>query len=312
MRLWQAICRSERIWCSLCLRQAWMTGKRVPLSEIDPPAVPRPVGHEEAVSWREICQAEFHIPRFECVHAISGGHDQRGTCSLCKRVIDAGAGTGRDRPLKLILAGSETVGKTSFMLRFVDGVNAKMPFLATIGIDYKIKRCRTTDGVEVNLLIWDTAGPVRFRSITNSYYRGADGCVFLFDVSRHETFEDIERSFWPGFVDAQPRRAVEGCACALVLVGIRQDLTTGRVRAVSKLEAYQLAQHMEKTLALDTDHQRVHYIEANPATGDGVARAMATLVKMMLRNEARGPDIPPLDDSTNPTRHVAKNHCAVM
>ncbi len=293
-----------------------MTGKRVPLSEIDPPAVPRPVGHEEAVSWREICQAEFHSPRFECVHAIIGPSSERGTCSLCKRVIDAEAGTGQDyRQLKLILTGSDRVGKTSFMRQFVDGVNANMDagaYLSTIGIDYAIKRCRTTDGVEMKLQIWDTAGQARFQSITNAYYRGAAGCVFLFDVSRHETFENIERSLWPGFVDAQPPRAVEECACALVLVGIRQDLTTGRARAVSKLEAYQLAQHMEKTLALDTDHQRVHYVEANPATGDGVARALATLVKMRLRNEARGPDIPPLDDSINPTRHVAKNHCAVM
>ena len=167
--------------------------------------------------------------------------------------------------------------------------------------------------------IWDTAGQHRFRSITTAYYRNAACCVVLFDVSRRETFEDIERKWWPEFVDAQhPERTasqdVEQCACAVVLVGIRQDLTTARARAVTKMEAYQLAQHMEKTLALrlDTNHQRIRYVEANPATGHGVARALATAVKARLQKETSCPDIPILEDDLNPNRHVAKSNCAVM
>ena len=295
----------------------------MPLSEIDPPAVPRPFGHEETVSWREISRAEFHSPRFECVHAITGLSSNQETCSLCKRAFDAEAGTEQDyRLLKVILTGSDKVGKTSFLCQFVDGVNANTDpgaYRSTIGVDFLCKRCRTTDGVEVKLQMWDTAGQHRFRSMTTAYYRNAAGCVVLFDVSRRETFEDIERTWWPEFVDAQhPERtgsqAVEQCACAVVLVGIRQDLTTDRARAVTKMEAYQLAQHMEKTLALrlDTNHQRIHYVEVNPATGHGVARALATVVKARLQNETSCPGIPILEDGLNPNRHVAKSNCAVM
>eukprot|EP01043_Picozoa_sp_COSAG02_P013510 COSAG02_NODE_541_length_20598_cov_278.953754_14_plen_294_part_00 len=293
----------------------------MPLGEIDPPAVPRPVGHAEAVSWREVCRAEFYSPRFACVHTIIGPSSQQGTCSLCQRVFDTEAGTEQDyRLLKFILTGSATVGKTSFMRQFIDGVYANTDTRSTIGIDFDVKRCRTMDDVEVKLQIWDTAGQARFRSITKAYYRGTAGCAVLFDVSRRETFKDIEQSWWPEFVDSQHAkrtapRTVEECACAVVLVGIRQDLTTGRARAVTKLEAYRLAEHMEKTLALDTNHQRVHYVEANPATGDGVARVFATLVKTRLRSEARVPDTPLLDelhDDPYATEHVAKNHCVVM
>ena len=222
----------------------------MPLSEIDPPAVPRPFGHEEAVSWREVCRAEFHSPRFACVHTSHiGSSSLRGTCLLCKRVIDAEAGTEQAyRKLKLILIGSDRVGKTSFVLQFVDGVNANTnagAYFSTIGADFAAKRCRTTDGVEVKLQIWDTAGQPRFRDLTRTFYHGAAGLVVLFDVSRRETFEDIERSWWPEFAQHLERTAprTKGlCACAVVLVGTRQDLTTARARAVTKLEAYRLAQ----------------------------------------------------------------------
>ena len=104
------------------------------------------------------------------------------------------------------------------------------------------------------------------------------------------------------------------CACAVVLVGIRQDLTTHRARAVTKSEALRLAQRMGEMLALDTNHERVRYVEANPATGDGVARALATLVKIRLQNEARGPRTARVHDDINPNpcKSVAKNLCAVM
>ena len=139
----------------------------------------------------------------------------------------------------------------------------------------------------------------------------------MFDVSRRDSFEDIERAWWPEFVERvlSTDERNQDCTCAVVLVGIRQDLTKHRARAVTKSEALRLAHHMEKTLALDTNHQRIHYIEANPATGDGVARALATLVKTRLQNEARDPRdirVPRVRDDINPCRYVAKNLCAVM
>ena len=40
----------------------------------------------------------------------------------------------------------------------------------------------------VKLQIWDTAGQERYRTITNAYYRGADGIIVVFDLSNKETF----------------------------------------------------------------------------------------------------------------------------
>ena len=40
------------------------------------------------------------------------------------------------------------------------------------------------DGKPVTLQIWDTAGQERFQGLGTSFFRGADGVIFVFDVTR--------------------------------------------------------------------------------------------------------------------------------
>ena len=47
---------------------------------------------------------------------------------------------------------------------------------ATIGVDFKVKTI-SVDGNKAKLAIWDTAGQERFRTLTPSYYRGAQGVI---------------------------------------------------------------------------------------------------------------------------------------
>ena len=83
------------------------------------------------------------------------------------------------------------VGKSSILLRFTDDSFASdQP--ATIGVDFKVKSI-DVDGKKVKLTIWDTAGQERFRTLTSSYYRGAQGVILVYDVTRKETFENLEQ-----------------------------------------------------------------------------------------------------------------------
>jgi GTPase SAR1 family protein len=41
------------------------------------------------------------------------------------------------------------------------------------------------------LQIWDTAGQERFRTITTSYFRGAQGILLVYDVTDRQTFVSI-------------------------------------------------------------------------------------------------------------------------
>merc|ERR1712127_775766 len=60
----------------------------------------------------------------------------------------------------------------------------------TIGIDFKIKNI-DIDGTKIKLQIWDTAGQERFRTITTSYFRGAQGILLVYDVTERDTFDNI-------------------------------------------------------------------------------------------------------------------------
>ncbi|XP_039553216.1 ras-related protein Rab-18-B-like isoform X1 [Passer montanus] len=91
--------------------------------------------------------------------------------------------------LKLLLVGDSGVGKSSLLRRFTDG--AFEPHLTpTVGIDFKVKKM-VVDGRAVQLAIWDTAGQERFRTVTPSYYRGAQGVVLVYDVTRKATFTGL-------------------------------------------------------------------------------------------------------------------------
>ncbi|KAI8324517.1 ras-domain-containing protein [Martensiomyces pterosporus] len=51
------------------------------------------------------------------------------------------------------------------------------------------------DGARYKLTIWDTAGQERFRTLTSSYYRGAQGVILVYDVCSRESFEHLNEWF---------------------------------------------------------------------------------------------------------------------
>ncbi|XP_069007422.1 ras-related protein Rab-18a isoform X1 [Embiotoca jacksoni] len=92
--------------------------------------------------------------------------------------------------LKLLIIGESGVGKSSLLLRFTDDTFDPEQS-ATIGVDFKVKTI-SVDGNKAKLAIWDTAGQERFRTLTPSYYRGAQGVILVYDVTRRETFTKLD------------------------------------------------------------------------------------------------------------------------
>ena len=66
--------------------------------------------------------------------------------------------------------------------------------LATIGVDFRFRTLEIGNKI-VKLQIWDTAGQERFRTITSAYYKGADAVIMVYDVTRKESFDEVD-SFW--------------------------------------------------------------------------------------------------------------------
>ena len=91
---------------------------------------------------------------------------------------------------KILLLGDFSVGKTSLVRRYVDGAFDDK-YLTTIGVKISKKLC-TIEGVECELLIWDVEGSTPSKKISLGYYRGASGAIFVTDVTRKETLENLQ------------------------------------------------------------------------------------------------------------------------
>ena len=88
--------------------------------------------------------------------------------------------------LKLLIIGDSGVGKTSILLKYVDNFFTDQ-HIATIGVEYKTKVI-TKGKYKITLNIWDTAGQERFKSITKSFFSNANAIIFVYDITKRESF----------------------------------------------------------------------------------------------------------------------------
>eukprot|EP00826_Nyctotherus_ovalis_P054861 TRINITY_DN722_c0_g2_i5.p2 TRINITY_DN722_c0_g2~~TRINITY_DN722_c0_g2_i5.p2 ORF type:complete len:184 (-),score=52.20 TRINITY_DN722_c0_g2_i5:47-598(-) len=103
-----------------------------------------------------------------------------------------------DHLVKLIIIGDSGVGKTCLLTRFADDTFT-VSHIATVGIDFRTKVVEV-EGAKIKLQIWDTAGQDRFRTITQSYYRGAMGVVLVYDCGNEGSFRNVRT--WMKQLDA--------------------------------------------------------------------------------------------------------------
>ncbi|XXG94419.1 hypothetical protein Hte_000675 [Hypoxylon texense] len=93
---------------------------------------------------------------------------------------------------KIVVLGSQGVGKTSLVTRYCKGAFNPAETTSTIGASFMTKRVidGDTDTV-VRLQIWDTAGQERFRSISRLYYRGANACILCYSITDAQSFAEM-------------------------------------------------------------------------------------------------------------------------
>eukprot|EP00816_Leptocylindrus_hargravesii_P005155 CAMPEP_0196812076 /NCGR_PEP_ID=MMETSP1362-20130617/20219_1 /TAXON_ID=163516 /ORGANISM="Leptocylindrus danicus, Strain CCMP1856" /LENGTH=217 /DNA_ID=CAMNT_0042187493 /DNA_START=71 /DNA_END=724 /DNA_ORIENTATION=- len=123
-----------------------------------------------------------------------------------------------DHLFKLLLIGDAGVGKSSMLLRFTDD-SFDDHIQSTIGVDFKVKHMEVDDK-RIKMTVWDTAGQERFRTLTSSYYRGAQGVVMVYDVTRRDSFENLAQ--WLREVQLYTPNNGEGVV--KLLVGNKIDL----------------------------------------------------------------------------------------
>ncbi len=92
---------------------------------------------------------------------------------------------------KVILIGDSSVGKTNIMSKYLKNQfneNSK----ATVGVEFGSKLFKL-NGHNIKAQIWDTAGQEKYKAITGAYYKGSKGAFVVYDITRKETFESVDK-----------------------------------------------------------------------------------------------------------------------
>lgn len=170
--------------------------------------------------------------------------------------------------LKVIILGDSGVGKTSLMNQFVNKKFSNQ-YKATIGADFLTKEVMV-DNRMVTLQIWDTAGQERFQSLGVAFYRGADCCVLVYDVTVPTTFKTLDSWRDEFLIQASPRDPEN---FPFILIGNKIDLEN---RAVTAKRAQQWCELKN----------RCPYFETSAKDAINVEQAFQTIARNALAQES--------------------------
>lgn len=151
------------------------------------------------------------------------------------------------------------------LLRFTDD-SFDEHIQSTIGVDFKVKHLDVASK-RIKLTIWDTAGQERFRTLTSSYYRGAQGVVMVYDVTRRDSFENLEQ--WLKEVKLYSPNNGEGVV--KLLVGNKIDLKDNRKVSREEAEAWARSQGML-------------FLEASAKTRTGIKQCFMEVVHKIVED----------------------------
>lgn len=162
--------------------------------------------------------------------------------------------------------------QSSMLIRFTDDAFDEH-IQSTIGVDFKVKHLELNNK-RIKLTVWDTAGQERFRTLTSSYYRGAQGVVMVYDVTRRDSFDNLEH--WLKEVKLYSPNNGEGVV--KLLVGNKIDLPDSDgdgeyTRQVDRHEAEEWARN-----------QGMLFLEASAKTKTGVQESFMEVVHKILED----------------------------
>ena len=113
-----------------------------------------------------------------------------------------------------------------------------------MGVDISIKKLSIRN-IKITLQLWDLVGDERFRFLLPTYGRGTSGGVFIYDITKESSFNNIDE--WINLF--QRNQSHEGKYVPLVLVGGKLDLQDlRRIKkndAISALKRFNFIKHIE-------------------------------------------------------------------
>ncbi|KAJ1458858.1 ras family-domain-containing protein [Pelagophyceae sp. CCMP2097] len=169
--------------------------------------------------------------------------------------------------IKVVLLGEGRVGKTSLLLRYVNGAYDDKQG-STLQASF-LDKTLTLGDETVQLNIWDTAGQERFHALGPIYYRDADGALLVYDITDYESFTKV--TTW-----VRELRQIVGADICITIAGNKADLD--KQRAVPEAEALAYAEQAKAT-----------HVYTSAKQNKGVDAAFADLARRVAqrRRDAR-------------------------
>ena len=138
-----------------------------------------------------------------------------------------------DKRCQILLIGDSSVGKTSLIQRYVNGI-FKEEYLATCGLDLYTKH-EIINNMNVLVNLWDTAGQERFKSLTPNYFKNAEGVMLTYDITNMESFENLK--FWINSI--KTNLGDKNIFIPIIIVGNKLDMED--MREITKENADKLS-----------------------------------------------------------------------
>ena len=171
-----------------------------------------------------------------------------------------------DKRCQILLIGDSSVGKTSLIQRYVNGIfkDEKDVYLPTVGLDF-YKKHEIINNMNVLVRLWDTAGQERFKSLTPNYFKNAEGVMLTYDITNTESFENLK--FWINSI--KTNLGDKNIFIPIIIVGNKLDMEDKR--KITKENADKLSKEYN-----------YKYFETSAKTGEGVDDAFRDLVNQIL------------------------------
>lgn len=172
----------------------------------------------------------------------------------------------REGAFKLCIFGDGGVGKTTLIQRYLTKL-FNQDLKMTIGADFSIKKFEI-EGKKVVVRIWDFAGEERFKVLLPSFAKGADGGIFMYDLSRYTSIKNLDD--WLSIFERNVRD--KQIKIPIIMVGGKLDLEDNR--SVETAEAIELS----------NTHNLQGIYECSSKTGVNVEEIFELITRKMMKN----------------------------
>lgn len=188
------------------------------------------------------------------------------------------------------MLGDASVGKTSVLNQFVNR-EFSANYKPTIGSDFTSRQVEINDEF-VTLQIWDTAGQERFKALGPTFYRGADCCILVYDVTRMDTFRNL--NLWHASfleqIDSDSRDYV-----AFLVLGNKIDL---------------IDREVEPSMGRQWAEQHGYlFFETSAKTADNIMTAFDQVVIQSRERERGEPVMEPISIPSNDSASTKTSCC---